>query len=105
MLPDAETLAKARLALTIEGPVATITLNAPERRNAQVPSMWHALADIGAGLPDDVRVVVLWVAGDAFSAGLDLGPMSPEGVPGEESTLVLSQQPDQVIIDTIDGYQ
>ncbi|MCW2783948.1 MAG: hypothetical protein JWP74_465, partial [Marmoricola sp.] len=48
MLPDAETLMKARLALSIDGPVATITLNAPERRNSQVPSLWYALTDIGA---------------------------------------------------------
>jgi enoyl-CoA hydratase/carnithine racemase len=105
MLPDAQTLAAARLALTIDGPVATITLNAPDKRNAQVPSMWHSLAAIGENLPEEIRVVVIWGAGDCFSAGLDLGLMSPDGVPGEESTVALAQQSDQHIIDTIDGYQ
>jgi enoyl-CoA hydratase/carnithine racemase len=105
MLPDAAALAQARLALDIDGAVATITLNAPDRRNAQVPSMWHRLADIGANLPDEVRVVVVRGAGDCFSAGLDLGLLSPEGVPGEDSTLELTRSDDQHIIDTIDGYQ
>lgn len=104
MLPDAETLAAARLALSIDGPVATITLNAPERRNAQVPSMWHTLTAIGEALPDEVRVVVVRGAGNCFSAGLDLGLLSPGGVPGEES-MDFSQLSDQQVIDTIDGYQ
>lgn len=105
MLPDDATLAAARLALTIDGPVATITLNAPDRRNAQVPSMWHTLSAIGAALPDEVRVVVVRGAGACFSAGLDLGLMSPEGIDGEESTLALMGLSDQEIIDIIDGYQ
>ncbi|MCW2784215.1 MAG: Enoyl-CoA hydratase [Marmoricola sp.] len=105
MLPDAETLTKARLALSIDGPVATITLNAPERRNSQVPSLWYALTDIGASLPDDVRVVVLRGAGDCFSAGLDVGLLGPDGVEGEESVRDLMSAPDQTIIDTIDRYQ
>ena len=105
MLPDAETLAKARLALAVDGPVATITLNSPERRNAQVPSMWHALAAIGDALPDDVRVVVVRGSGPCFSAGLDLGLLSPDGIDGEESTLELMNATDAEIIDTIDGYQ
>jgi enoyl-CoA hydratase/carnithine racemase len=104
-LPDTNTLAAARLALEIDGAVATITLSAPERRNSQVPSMWHRLADIGAGLPDEIRVVVVRGAGPCFSAGLDLGLMSPDGVTGEDSTLDLMGTSDQNIIDTIDGYQ
>lgn len=104
-LPTAGELAAARLSLEIDGPRATITLSAPERRNAQVPSMWHRLAQIGAALPAEVRVVVLRGAGDCFSAGLDLGLLSPEGVPGEESTLELLDGGDQHVIDTIDGYQ
>lgn len=33
--------------------------------------MWQALADFGAGLPADVRVVVVTGNGSSFSAGLD----------------------------------
>jgi enoyl-CoA hydratase/carnithine racemase len=105
MLPDAQTLAAARLALEVDGAVATITLDAPDRRNSQVPSTWHTLAAIGAALPEEVRVVVLRGAGSCFSAGLDLGLMSPEGIEGEESTLALMAEDDQRIIDVIDGYQ
>jgi enoyl-CoA hydratase/carnithine racemase len=54
------------------GPVATITLCRPEVLNAQTPSTWNALRDLGRELPGDVRVVVVRGSGRAFSAGLDL---------------------------------
>lgn len=103
-LPDEAALAAARLALSIDGAVATITLNAPDKRNSQVPSMWHTLAAIGEALPDEVRVVVLRGAGKAFSAGLDLALLSPGGVEGEEF-LDVAASSDQHVSDTIDGYQ
>ena len=104
-LPDAATLERARLALDLDGAVATITLNRPERRNSQTPLMWRCLADIGAALPEEVRVVVLKGAGASFSAGLDVGLLSPEGVPGEESVAALMHSSDQVVLDAIDAYQ
>ena len=52
--------------------VATVTLARPERRNAMTPAIWHGLAEIGAGLPSQVRVVVLRGAGPSFCAGIDL---------------------------------
>ena len=102
-LPDADTLAAARLTLEIDGAIATITLNAPERRNSQVPSMWHNLAAIGAALPEDIRVVVVRGSGPCFSAGLDLGLLGG-GVEGEEFLDVVGSS-DEHVIDTIDGYQ
>jgi enoyl-CoA hydratase/carnithine racemase len=104
-LPDASTLEQARLALALDGPVAMITLSCPERRNSQVPSTWRALADIGANLPDEVRVVVVRGTGGSFSAGLDVGLLSPEGVPGEESVAALMQGSDDDVLAAIDGYQ
>jgi enoyl-CoA hydratase/carnithine racemase len=104
-LPDAAVLEAARLALEVDGAIATITLSCPERRNSQTPRMWQALADIGAHFPEEVRVVVLKGAGASFSAGLDIGLLSPEGVPGEESVADLMHRSDQEILDTIDGYQ
>ncbi|HEY2507956.1 MAG TPA: enoyl-CoA hydratase/isomerase family protein [Streptosporangiaceae bacterium] len=77
-------LAGAGLELSISGQVATVTLIRPERRNAMTPGMWHGLARIGAGLPDDIRVVVVRGAGPSFCAGIDLRTFSPQGVPGEE---------------------
>jgi enoyl-CoA hydratase/carnithine racemase len=71
------------LLVTTDGPVRTITLNHPERRNAQTPSLWRSLADEAAGLPDEVRVVVLRGAGASFSAGIDTALLTPAGLPGE----------------------
>ncbi|MGN6473381.1 MAG: enoyl-CoA hydratase/isomerase family protein [Mycobacteriales bacterium] len=88
----------------MEGGVARLTLCRPERRNAQTPSMWFALAEIGASLPDDIRVVVLSGEGSSFSAGLDRGMLSPEGLPGEPS-LDLDGRSDADAADGIDKYQ
>lgn len=57
--------------LRVDGPVATITLNRPDRLNSQTPAMWAELASIGAGLDPEVRIVVVRAEGRAFSAGLD----------------------------------
>ncbi|MGY1885271.1 enoyl-CoA hydratase/isomerase family protein [Blastococcus sp. SYSU DS0753] len=54
-----------------EGAVLTVTLDRPDQLNAQTPETWSALADVGAALDEDVRVVVVRGSGRAFSAGLD----------------------------------
>ncbi|WP_236830027.1 enoyl-CoA hydratase/isomerase family protein [Blastococcus sp. KM273128] len=54
-----------------DGAVLTVTLDRPDQLNAQTPETWAALADVGASLGDDVRVVVLRGSGRSFSAGLD----------------------------------
>lgn len=59
----------------IDGPVATVTLDRPEVRNAQTPAMWLGLAEFAASLTGDVRVVVVQGAGVSFSAGLDRSTM------------------------------
>lgn len=103
MLPDADTLARGRLRLDVDDQVATITLDLPERRNSQTPSMWRALAAIGEGLPESVRVVVVRGAGDCFSAGIDLRLFSPGGVPGEEA--VPTSADDETLLAAIESYQ
>jgi methylglutaconyl-CoA hydratase len=57
-----------------EGPIATLTLDRPDRRNALDPSLLRALAEGIEGLSDDddVRVVVLAGSGSAFCAGADI---------------------------------
>jgi enoyl-CoA hydratase/carnithine racemase len=59
-------------------PVARITLNRPDKRNPISPltvgELIHALE--AAGASEAIRVVVLTGAGEAFSAGGDLGAMS-----------------------------
>jgi enoyl-CoA hydratase/carnithine racemase len=73
------------LRVETDGPVRVVTLDRPDKRNAQTPSLWRALAEQARTLPDEVRVVVLRGAGDAFSAGVDTALFSPAGIEGEES--------------------
>jgi enoyl-CoA hydratase/carnithine racemase len=54
-----------------DGAVLTLTLDRPDRLNAQTPETWGLLAAIGRDLDPDVRVVVVRGEGRAFSAGLD----------------------------------
>ena len=56
-------------------------LAAPERRNAQTPALWGALAAAGAWAAAHVDVVVLRADGPSFSAGLDRRAFTPEGLP------------------------
>jgi enoyl-CoA hydratase/carnithine racemase len=77
----------AGLRLAIDGAVATITLNRPERRNAMTFATWRGLARIGDSLPAHVRIVVVRGAGPSFSAGIDLRLFQPGGVAGEASLL------------------
>ena len=72
------------------GPVLTITLDRPERRNSQAPSLWSALAEVGGGLDPSLRVVVIRAEGPSFSAGLDRAMLTPQGAPGEPSVLALA---------------
>jgi enoyl-CoA hydratase/carnithine racemase len=87
------------------GPVLTITLDAPLQRNAQVPSLWHALAEVGAGLDPSVRVVLLRAEGPSFSAGLDRAMLTPDGMPGEPSILELAAGGAASLEDAIAQFQ
>ena len=62
----------------VDDAVAVVTLNRPERKNAQSRKLLEELdTAFAAAVTDDaVRVIVLAGAGDTFSAGHDLG--SPE---------------------------
>lgn len=93
------------LRLEVDGVVATITLCRPESRNAQSPRLWAALAQVGARLSADVRVVVVRSAGPSFSAGLDLAMLSPAGIPGDTSFSELLQQDDVALEATLATYQ
>ena len=56
----------------VDGRIATVTLNRPDKRNAISDPFIAALEAAFDGLPDAVRVVILTGAGDHFCAGLDL---------------------------------
>lgn len=100
-LPD---LAAVGLEYAVDGPVATITLNRPDVRNAQTPAMWRALADIGRQIPDEVRVVVVTGNGPTFSAGLDRAMLDP-ATQGQESVIGLLALSDEEVSATIDEFQ
>ena len=100
-----EELAHADLDLSVDGVVATITLNRPEARNAQRPRVWAGLARILEELAPEIRVVVLRGAGGTFSAGLDLGLLDPAKPDEEGNFVTVLGLDDQAIIDQIDVYQ
>ena len=89
-MPDAPPSARADrdLLAVREGPVLTLTINRPERRNAMT---WDVIAGLRrelarAKVDPAVRVVVLTGAGDqAFCAGADLSGMVPKD-PGARRT-------------------
>ena len=59
-----------------KGPVRTITLNRPERRNAMTPEMQTELiAAMGDAVASGCRVLALAGAGQAFCSGLDLSAL------------------------------
>jgi enoyl-CoA hydratase/carnithine racemase len=68
-----------RVSLRVDrtGPVATLWLNRPDKRNAITVEMWEALARECASLAADrnVRVLVLRGAGEHFSAGADIAEL------------------------------
>jgi enoyl-CoA hydratase/carnithine racemase len=82
-----------------------MTLCRPERRNAQTPATWAALAAIGESLPADVRVVVVTGEGPSFSAGIDRRMFTPAGVPGEGSLDDITGQSDTDAAAVIATYQ
>jgi enoyl-CoA hydratase/carnithine racemase len=90
------------LRLAIDGEVANVTLGRPERRNAMTPAMWHGLADIGASLPPQVRVVVVRGDGPSFCAGIDLNLLTSTGATGDET---IAGPNDQDFDQKVAGYQ
>ena len=87
------------------GSVLTITLDRPERRNSQVPSLWSALAEVGNGLDPSTRVVVVRATGPSFSAGLDRAMLTAQGAPGEPSILALAAGADAALEEAIAAFQ
>ncbi|MFI6099827.1 enoyl-CoA hydratase/isomerase family protein [Lentzea sp. NPDC051213] len=65
------------LELSAAGPVATLTINRPAKRNAMSYEMWSALPGIMASVSADETVRVLVIrGGDQFSAGADIAEFS-----------------------------
>ncbi len=79
-----------------------MTLGRPERRNAMTPAMWHGLADIGASLPPQVRIVVVRGDGPSFCAGIDLNLLAGTGAGADEP---IASPNDHDFDQKVAGYQ
>jgi enoyl-CoA hydratase/carnithine racemase len=66
-----------QLRVTRDGPVAVLTIDRPEKRNALTAAMWAALPGVLRGLAGDpeVRVLVVTGAGPGFCAGADIADL------------------------------
>jgi enoyl-CoA hydratase/carnithine racemase len=63
--------------LSVEGPVAILTLNRPAKRNAMNLSMWAAIPELVKQAYDQqvVRLLIISGSGDHFSAGADIAEL------------------------------
>ncbi|CCG02086.1 enoyl-CoA hydratase/isomerase family protein [Blastococcus saxobsidens] len=65
------------LPVTVDGPIAVLTIDRPEKRNAMTMGMWAALPGVLAPLATDpaVRVLLVTGAGPCFCAGADISDL------------------------------
>jgi len=83
-----------------DGPVATITLNRPDKRNALTFGMYEGLAGFcrTAARDDDLRAVIIRGAGEkAFAAGTDISQFRE--FQGAEDGLAYEKRIDEVLSD------
>lgn len=95
---------ESELLVEVREPLAFLTINRPERRNALsvslLISLARALEDLASG--GTVRCAVLRGAGDkAFSAGMDLTAV-PQGLPEEVQRQIESKGPLQYGLEAIE---
>ena len=71
-------MAEPMVSLAIEGPIAIVTLNRPEKLNALTPAMIDTLAEHAARIDADsaLRCAILTAAGQAFCVGADINAWS-----------------------------
>jgi enoyl-CoA hydratase len=76
--PTIDSFASEVLAIEVDGPVATLWLDRPDKRNALGPAFWSDLprAMVAIGSDPEVRAIVVAARGPHFSVGLDLVAMS-----------------------------
>ncbi|GBE43823.1 MAG TPA: enoyl-CoA hydratase [Rhizobiales bacterium] len=90
----------AELLIERDGPVAVLTLNRPEKRNALTFPMYEGLADFSrsAAQDDDLKVIILRGAGEkAFAAGTDISQF--RDFEGAEDGLAYEKKIDGVLCD------
>jgi enoyl-CoA hydratase/carnithine racemase len=102
---ESDVLATGGLRLELDGALAVLVLDRPERRNVMSNTTFAALAAVPDLLPPEVRVVLIRAEGTMFSAGLDLRLTTPEGIPGEKSLADITAGDDASVQDWIAGIQ
>lgn len=67
------------LSVDLDGHVATVWLDRPDKRNAFAQNFWADLPDIMEALDkdDETRVVVIAAKGESFTVGIDLKAFGP----------------------------
>ena len=95
----------AGLSLLASGRRLDVILDAPDRRNAQTPATWRALAAAGAWAGEQADVVVVRATGPSFSAGLDRRAFTPAGIDGEPGLHQLAALDPADLDATIAAYQ
>ncbi|HCT76443.1 MAG TPA: enoyl-CoA hydratase [Micromonosporaceae bacterium] len=83
-----------QLTVAIDGPVATVVIDNPAKRNAMTADMWRALPRLLASLEADplVRVVVLTGAGETFCAGADIANLAAIGTETAGANLAVAAE-------------
>ncbi|WP_432980613.1 enoyl-CoA hydratase/isomerase family protein [Dactylosporangium sp. CA-233914] len=82
------------LVLTQDGPLATLVISNPPKRNAMTSAMWSALPSLLEDLAKDpsVRVLILAGAGGTFCAGADITEAAAIARAGDESLAVTAER-------------
>ncbi len=104
--PELAALASAGgVTLQVRGRRLDVVLDAPQRRNAQSPATWRALAAAGAWAREVADVVVVRATGPSFSAGLDRRAFTPGGIDGEPGLHQLAALPPEELDARIAAFQ
>lgn len=76
-----QTAAMDEIGFTKNGHVGVLTLQRPDKLNAQTPQMWLHLAELGEQLcaDADLRVLIVQGEGRSFSAGIDITAFTGSG--------------------------
>ena len=94
-----------RIRVSRDGALLRVTLADPERRNAQLPSTWRTLAELGSRVDPEIRVILLDAEGPSFSAGLDRRLLSGEPIDGEPSMREIAGGAPADVDATIESFQ
>lgn len=80
----ADHMSDEELMVERDGPILTLTLNRPARKNALTGSMIRGIIEAveGAGVDDATRVIVLRANGPDFCSGIDLVQSNRQGADG-----------------------